>query len=89
MRFRPLIALALTLFALTLAACGGSDDEEPTTTPAPTEAPSGGATPPNTGALPPQVVECFADQGFDTSAIHSAPQQVVQECFGALHGGGP
>ena len=86
------IALALVALALMLAACGGGDDdEEATTSPAPTEAPSEGAAPPSPGALPPELVECMADQGFDIESpteIHSAPQQVVQECFGALHQGG-
>jgi hypothetical protein len=90
------IALALVALALVLAACGGGDDGETktTTSPAPSESPSGGATPPSSGALPPQLVDCFADKGFDIESsadIHSAPPQVVQECFGALHqgGGGP
>ena len=92
-RPRALIALALALVALALllAACGGGDDEDGTTSPAPTEAPSGGATPPSPGALPPELVECFADQGFEIESqteIHSAPPEVVQACFGALHQGG-
>jgi hypothetical protein len=36
-------------------------------------------------------VECFADRGFNLTSpteIHSAPPQVVEECFGALHQGG-
>jgi hypothetical protein len=86
------VALALVALALMLAACGGSDDEDATTTPAPTDTPSGGATPQSgLGALPPELVDCFADQGFDIESpadIHSAPPQVVQECFGALHQGG-
>jgi hypothetical protein len=84
------LALALVALALLLAACGG-DEEETTTSPAPTEAPSGAAAPPGPGALPPELMECFADQGFDIESpveIHSAPQQVVQQCFGALHQGG-
>jgi hypothetical protein len=92
-RPRAIIAVAVTVVALvlTLAACGGGDDEEETTTPAPTEARSGTATPPRLGALPPELLECFADKGFDIESsadIHSAPPQVVQECFGALHQGG-
>jgi hypothetical protein len=94
-RPRAVIALALGLVALALmlAACGG-DDGETTTSPAPSdgvEAPSDGAAPPSPGALPPELVECFTDQGFDIESpteIHSAPQRVVQECFGALHQGG-
>jgi hypothetical protein len=92
-RPRAVIAVALALFALALmfAACSGGDDEGATTSPTPTEAPSGGATPPSPSALPPELVECFADQGFDLQSpteLHSAPPQVVQECFGALHQGG-
>jgi hypothetical protein len=92
-RPRAVIAVALVLVALALmlAACGGSDDEEPTTSPAPSEAPSGEAAPPSPGALPPELLECFADKGYEIESpaeIHSAPPQVVQECFGALHQGG-
>ncbi len=84
-------ALALVALALLLAACGGGDEEEATTTPAPTEAPSRGSTSPSPGGLPPELVECYADRGYRIESpadIHSAPPQVVQECFGALHGGG-
>ncbi|MQA74332.1 MAG: hypothetical protein GEU88_08355 [Solirubrobacterales bacterium] len=90
-RLRALAALALALVALALmlAACGGGDDEETTTGPAPSEAPGAGATPPSDpGALPPEFVQCMADQGFDVESsadIHSAPQQVLQACFGSLH----
>jgi hypothetical protein len=92
-RVRAVIALALTLVAvvLVLAACGGDDDEETATSPAPTESPSGGATAPSLGALPPELVECYADKGYEIESptdIHSAPPQVVQECFGVLHQGG-
>jgi hypothetical protein len=91
---RPLahiaVASALVALVLTLAACGG-DDEKATTNPAPSDAPSKGATP-SAGALPPQLVECYADKGYKIESptdIHSAPPEVVQECFGALHQGGP
>jgi hypothetical protein len=95
-RPRAVIALALGLaaLALMLAACGGGDDDATTTTPAPAdgvEAPSEGAAPPSTGALPPVIVECYAEKGFDIESpadIHSAPPEVVQECFGTLHQGG-
>ena len=90
---RLLIAIALAIVALALAACGGGDDDEQTT-PAPPEAPSGSATPPNAGALPPELLQCFADEGYEIESpteIHSAPQSVVQKCFGSLHqsSGGP
>jgi hypothetical protein len=71
----------LVALALTLAACGGDDDD----------APSGGTTPPSPGALPPELLDCFADEGFDIESpnvIHTAPPQVVEECFDALHQGG-
>jgi len=69
----------------------GADGDDPTTTPAPTEAPSEGATPPSTGALPALLLECFADRGYEIESpdqIHQAPQQIVDECFGQLHEGG-
>jgi hypothetical protein len=89
-RRRAVSAAALALVALTFAACSGGDDEEASPSPAPSEAPSGGATPPSPGALPPGIAECLADQGFDIepSELHSVPPQVLQECFGALHQGG-
>jgi hypothetical protein len=81
--------------ALTLAACGGDDDDDgATTTTAPSSGfapPSGGTPPPSAGTLPPTLVQCFADQGFeleDPTQIHSAPPQVVRQCFEALHQGG-
>lgn len=88
-RLGAFLAVALALVAL--AGCSGDDDKEATTNPAPSEAPSGDATPPSPSGLPPELLECFADKGFDVRSpteIHSAPPQVVQECFGALHQGG-
>jgi hypothetical protein len=88
------VALALLALALIPGACGGDnndDDEGTATTPAPTQRPDSGATPPSPGALPPELLECFADKGYDVESpaeIHSAPPQVVQECFAALHQGG-
>jgi hypothetical protein len=87
-RSPAVIAVALALVAF--AGCGGGD-EEPNTSPAPAETPGGRATSPSAGGLPPELVECFADQGFDLESpadLHSAPPQVVQECFGSLHQGG-
>jgi len=71
---------------LALAGCGGGDDDETTTAPPPRPAPSGG-TPPSSGpgALPPGFAECMAKQGYEIKSsadIHSAPPQVLQECFG-------
>lgn len=86
------VAAVLVALVLTLGACGGDDDEEATTNPAPAvEAPNDGNPPPGAGALPPQLLECFADKGYEVQSpteIHSAPPEVVQECFGALHQGG-
>jgi hypothetical protein len=94
-RLRGLVAVASVLLALALvlAACGGGDQEETTTSPAPSPgvAPPGGDGTPSPGALPPALVQCFADRGFPLESpteIHSAPPQVVQACFGLLHQGG-
>lgn len=87
MRARMLVVLVLALVAaaLAFAACGGGDDEETTTTaPAVSEAPSGGA-PPSVGALPPEFIECMAEEGYEIESsadIHSAPPQVLRQCFG-------
>jgi hypothetical protein len=85
------VAFALVVLTLLLGGCLGGDDEETTNSPAPAAAPDRNAAPPSPTALPPELVECFADRGFDLESpaeIHSAPPQVVQECFGALHQGG-
>jgi hypothetical protein len=89
---RSVSSVMLVLVALTLVACESGDDEAATTTPAPAKAPDERATPPRSPAqLPPEFVKCMADQGFKVespSEIHSAPPQVLQACFGSLHGGG-
>jgi hypothetical protein len=89
------LALALTALTLLLAACAGGDDEENQANPPASEAPlgdgGGSTTPQSPGALPPELLECFADKGYEIDSptrIHSAPPQVVEECFGALHQGG-
>lgn len=94
-RPRPVtsVAPALVALALAVAACGG-DDEEATTRPAPrdgVEAPRETTPPSAPGALPAEFVQCMADQGFEIkspAAIHSAPPQLLQACFGSLHEGG-
>jgi hypothetical protein len=91
-RLRGVVAagLALVALSLVLAACSGDDDGEASTSPAASEAPNESTTPSPSG-LPPELLECFADRGFELESpaeIHSAPPQVVQECFGALHQGG-
>jgi hypothetical protein len=89
---RRLVTIGAMAIGLGLASCAGDDEEETPSPPPPADAPSGSATPPNDpGALPPQFVECMAAQGYDVRSsedIHSAPQQVLQACFGALHQGG-
>jgi hypothetical protein len=97
---RPLavISVAVVLVALVVIvavalAAGGGDDKEATTTPVPRgEARGESPPPPNApGALPREFVQCMADQGFGIESpadIHSAPPQVLQQCFGALHQGG-
>jgi hypothetical protein len=92
-RLRAVIAVALALVALSLmlAACSGDDDGEASTSPAPSDAQNESTTPPSSGGLPPELLKCFADKGFQIESpaeIHSAPPEVVQECFGALHQGG-
>jgi hypothetical protein len=85
------LTLGAVVIGLMLAGCSG-DDEEPTREPAPpgrVETPNRDATPPNdVGALPPKFVKCMADNGFaikSSEDVHSAPPQVLQACFGAIH----
>jgi hypothetical protein len=86
------IAIAAVTIGLGVSGCGGGDDDEATATPVPRETPGAGTPQPGgAGALPPEFLECMADEGFDVSSaddVHAAPQQVLQECFGSLHGGG-
>jgi hypothetical protein len=97
-RTRTVISVAVVLVALVaiavvgIALAGGDGDE--TTVSSPPQTPSGGATP-SQGALPPGIAECLADRGFELESpdeLHSAvPQEVLDQCFNALHrgGGGP
>jgi hypothetical protein len=85
------VAVAAVAMGVAFSSCGG-DDEKATTTPAPRDAvetPDGGAPPASTpSALPPEFVECMAEQGFEVSSpddIHSAPPETLQACFGSLH----
>jgi hypothetical protein len=90
-----LLALALVAVALMLAACGGdgeAEGEDATATPAASEAPSESPSPSNApGSLPPEFLTCVADRGYEIQSpneIHSIPPEVLQACFGSLHGGG-
>lgn len=92
-------ALGAAGIALVLSGCGG-DDKKTTTSPATTrpapsdavEAPNEGDAPAGAaGQLPPEFVRCMADQGYEIESpaeFHSAPPEVLQTCFGSLHGGG-
>jgi hypothetical protein len=85
--------LALTALALTVAACGGDDDEATSTSTAPSAGAPSGGTPPSgdLGALPPGFVECMRQQGYEITSpadIHTAPPEVLQTCFGASHSDG-
>jgi len=87
---KRLVTIGAVVVGLALSGCTGDDEEKATTSPPPpVEAPSGGATPPSDpGALPPEFVKCMADQGYEVKSsadIHTAPQQVLQTCFGSLH----
>ena len=69
---------------LALSSCGGEGEKE-TARPAPTATTS-------ESALPPEFLQCMADNGYDVEQdedIHSAPMELLQRCFGALHGGTP
>jgi hypothetical protein len=99
---RTVIAVGLALVVLvaivvgSIALAGGGDDEaNKETSPPASEAPlgdgGGSPAPPSPSALPPELLQCFADKGYaieSPAEIHSAPPEVVQECFGALHQGG-
>ena len=93
---RPIaVIVAVVALALLTAACSGGDDgdDNPPASPPASAAPprDGGAAPPSAGQLPPEFMQCMADQGFPIESpddVHSAPQAILQACFGAFHGGG-
>jgi hypothetical protein len=80
--------VAVALVALPLATCGGDDADAPArTAPAKSAAPAPGGP----AALPPEFLECMAEQGYEVQSpteIHAAPPQVLQACFESLHQGG-
>jgi hypothetical protein len=86
MTARPGVAMGTALAAVTLALAGCGDDDA--------GGGDGDLTPPSpSGQLPPEFVECMADQGIDVEsspdAMHSPEaQQALQACFGSLHSGG-
>ena len=98
------LAVALVLLVAVvvggIAIAGGSGGDEGTNaTPAPSEAPGGSDTPPGLGAFPPQFIQCLTDQGVDIEDLEgldpneifhggAVPPQVLNTCFGVLHGGG-
>jgi hypothetical protein len=89
---RRLVTIGAVVIGLGLTSCAGGDEDETPSPASPADVPSGSATPPNDpAALPPEFVDCMAAEGYDVKSpedIHSAPQQVLQACFGALHEGG-
>jgi hypothetical protein len=83
--------VVLAAIALAGLALAGGGDDEAIPSPAPSEAIEAPTqTPVSPGALPPEFIRCMADEGFAIESpedIHSAPPQVLQTCFGSLHGG--
>jgi hypothetical protein len=98
-RPRTLIASSLGLIVLVAMiavgiALAGSDDDDTTATPPPgdaVETPTATPTPGAPAGLPPEFFDCLADQGVvieSPDEIHSVSPEVLQACFGSLHGGG-
>lgn len=89
---RRRVAAGLASVALGAVGCGGGDGEAPTSSPTPAATPSApSAPPPRVSGLPSEFVACMAEQGFAVTSsadIHTAPPQVLQLCFGSLHGDG-
>jgi hypothetical protein len=90
-RPRTVIAVGLALVAIVAGAIAlaGGDGDYTSTSPASNGIRTGDAAPPSTpSALPPEFVQCMAEQGFDIDSLdemHSAPPQVLQACIGSLH----
>jgi hypothetical protein len=80
---------------------GNRNDEGKTATPAQSDPPDASAAPPGgLGGFPPQFVQCLEDRGVDVDSLEgedpnaifhggAVPPQVLNDCFGALHGGDP
>jgi hypothetical protein len=91
----PYPIVVFVALALVIGACSGDDDakDDPSAKPSASEQrrSDGRNTQPSPGQLPPEFMKCMAEQGYPIKSldeIHAAPQQVLQACFGALHGGG-
>jgi hypothetical protein len=85
---KPRATIGAVVLALGLSACGGKN-QEATTTPTPSATRS--ETTPGPSALPPEFLDCMADQGYElspTDDIHAAPPETLQTCFESLHQGG-
>jgi hypothetical protein len=93
------VLVAIVVGGLAIAGDSGDDegtDGTPTTTPAPSEAPDGSTAQPGLGAFPPEFIQCLTDRGVDIEGkdpqelFHggAVPPEVLNACFGALHGGG-
>jgi hypothetical protein len=82
--------LLVTLVALGIGGCGGNGDEAPRDRgDAPRE--TTGTTTSAPDSLPPEFVKCMAERGYEVESsaeVHSAPQEIVQACFEAVHQGG-
>ena len=81
---RRRVVAAVLMIGLAAAGCGGGEDS-------PSAEPAAPSTAPNVSGLPPEFVACMADRGYAIESaddVHSAPQAVLQECFGSLHEGG-
>jgi hypothetical protein len=95
-----IVLVAIVVGGLAIAGDGGEDEgtsgTTPTTTPAPSEAPDGSGPQPGLGAFPPEFIQCLTDRGVDIEGkdpqelFHggAVPPEVLNACFGALHGGG-
>jgi hypothetical protein len=90
-RPRTVIAVALAMIAIIAGAIAlaGGDGDDTSTSPASNESTTRRDSPPSaTNALPPEFVDCMAEQGFNIDSLdemHSAPPQALQACVGSLH----
>jgi hypothetical protein len=81
---RRSLATTVLVSGLLVAGCGGDDDS---TTAEPARRTP---TPSSVSGLPPEFIACMADQGYAIESaddVHAAPQEVLQNCFGAVHDG--